>query len=329
MVCLALFVPAEGVTLGGKIQRPIFGGNKSSKLQHPSAREVSITKAVRDGITAGTSAGELASKMNAYRFRFATAIRLLVAGGMLGMLALTVRADDAVFTNTLAGAMLAGQQTNWPDALKAMAAADLQAGTNCEQLCRVTKYYCDLMHLPGSEARQTELAERALGTALRAVQADSGSATAHLCVAVCYAKNFPYAPTARKVIWSRAIKTECETAIALDPRQDVGYYLLGRWEFGVANMNIFVKGLVRLVYGGLPAASNAEAIKDFQKAIALAPGRIIHHFQLGNVYAATGQSRLARGEWETCLKLRPIDGDDEDAQAEARQGLATLAKNRE
>jgi tetratricopeptide (TPR) repeat protein len=265
--------------------------------------------------------------MNPFHFRFPPTSRLVAGCCLLWLTVLTARADEAAFTNALARAALAGQSTNWPGALKEMAAAAIQAGTNCARLCQVTKCYCDLMHLSGADNNQQRLAELALGTAQRAVQADPRNATAHLCVAVCYVKNFPYAPNARKVVWSRAIKSECETAIALDPHQDVGYYLLGRWEFGVANMNFLIKGLVRLVYGGLPAASNAEAIQDFQKAIALAPRRIIHHAELAKVYAATGELKPARREWETCVALNPVDADDADAQAEARQQLAGLTRN--
>lgn len=32
-------------------------------------------------------------------------------------------------------------------------------------------------------------------------------------------------------------------------------------------MNFLVKGLVKIIYGGLPAASNAAAIKNFKQAI--------------------------------------------------------------
>jgi len=244
----------------------------------------------------------------------------------LWLLVLAARAEEGAFTGLMAQSARAGQQTNWPEALHDLAAAATLAGTNCPQLCQVTKAYCDLMHLSGAEPVQQTLAEQALAAAQRAEQADPRNATAHLCVAVCYVKNFPYAPNARKVTWSRAIKSECETAIALDPRQDVGYYLLGRWEYGVANMNFFIKGLVRLVYGGLPEASNAGAVRDFQKAIALAPARIIHHAELARVYAATGELKLARVEWQTCVRLTPVDADDADAQAEARQQLAGAGK---
>ena len=146
--------------------------------------------------------------------------------------------------------------------------------------------------------------------------------TAHLTLAVCYAKNFPYADNQTKVNWSKAIKTECETALALDPKQDVGYYLLGRWNFDVANMNFLIKGVVKLVYGGLPRASNAEAIKNFKAAIALKPERIIHHLELAKVYAATGERILARTELDRCVALKPVDRDDAEAQTTAGKLLA-------
>jgi tetratricopeptide (TPR) repeat protein len=240
----------------------------------------------------------------------------------LWLFAAGARAGEMTFTNLLAQGDLAEQRGDVPAAQKFYCAADDLRPTNCAELCLLTKRYCDLMHDTSSDAVQKTLAERALAAALRAEKADSNNATARLCVAVCYAKNFPYADNETKVEWSRDIKLECETAIKLDPKQDVGYYLLGRWNFGVANMNFLVKGLVELIYGGLPAASNEEAIKDFKKAVELAPGRIIHHFELARVYEATGREKLALAELARCRALKPVDRDDADAQSDAKKLLA-------
>ena len=234
------------------------------------------------------------------------------------------RAAELSFTNFLAQGELAETRNDVATALNYYTAADHLNPTNCAELCVLTRRYCDLMHDATSLDTQKLLAERALAAALRAVQADPKSATAQLCMAVSYAKNFPYAGNETKVKWSKAIKTACETAIALDPKQDVGYYLLGRWHFGVANMGVFSKGVVMIVYGGLPRASNAEAIKNFEQAITLAPDRIIHHFELAKAYAATGQKKLARAELEKCAGLKPLDRDDEDAQQDAKTRRAIL-----
>ena len=180
------------------------------------------------------------------------------------------------------------------------------------------------MYDSSSAGIQQQLAKQALACALRAVRADVKSATAHLCVAVCYAKNFPFCDNETKVRWSRAMKMECETAIALDPKQDVGYYLLGRWYFGTANMGFFAKGVVKVIYGGLPQASNEDALRNFKQAIALAPDRIIHHRELAKVYEATGDTKLERAELETCARLKPVDRDDADAQKEAAGRMKNL-----
>ena len=89
-------------------------------------------------------------------------------------------------------------------------------------------------------------------------------------------------------------------------------------------MNFLLKGLVKIIYGGLPSASNAEAIKNFKQAIALKPDRIIHHAELGKVYAATGEKKLARAEFEKCAALKPVDRDDDEAQKDAAKRLIEI-----
>jgi tetratricopeptide (TPR) repeat protein len=240
--------------------------------------------------------------------------------------AAAVRAEEPSFTNFLAKAELAEQRGDVPAAMNFYAKAERLAATNCENLCVVTRRYCDLMHLTSSSDMQKTLAALALAVASRAVAADPKSAVAHLSLAVSYVKNFPFTDNATKVKWSKAVKAECETGIALDPKQDVGYYLLGRWHVEVANMNFLLKGIVRIVYGGLPKASNEEAIANFKKASALMPKRIIHHLALAKVYDDTGQKQLAQTELETCVALKPNDRDDKAARKEAAEMLAKIRR---
>ena len=227
------------------------------------------------------------------------------------------------FSNCLTQADAAYHRGDLAKALDLYAQAQTLEATNASHLCAVTKCYCDLMHHSTNSAAQPELARRALAAALQAISADPLSVTSHLCVAICYAKSFPFVDLRTKVAYSRGIKTEAEKALALDPHQDIAYYLLGRWHTGVANMGFFACGIVKIVYGGLPHASNADAIACFQKAIALAPNRIIHHAGLSRAYAAAGENDLAHRELETCRALKPVDQDDVDAQTFAAAALAS------
>jgi tetratricopeptide (TPR) repeat protein len=192
-----------------------------------------------------------------------------------------------------------------------------------ETLCAQTKQYCDEMHATKSAVDQKILAAKALDCATRVVAADTNNATAHLCLAVAYVKNFQFVDTRTAINYSRGIKAEAETAIRLDPKNDVSYYLLGRWHYGVANMNFIYKGLVKLIYGGLPRASNELAKENFLKAIALAPNRIIHHLELAKTYHVIREKNLALEEINKCAALSPTDRDDADAKQWAADILRT------
>jgi Tfp pilus assembly protein PilF len=87
-------------------------------------------------------------------------------------------------------------------------------------------------------------------------------------------------------------------------------------------MNFFVKGLVRIAYGGLPKASKAMAIDNFKKAIELTPGRIVNHLQLARMYHVTDEEKLVPDELKKCDSLEPMDMDDKNAQDVARKILA-------
>ncbi|HEY4416097.1 MAG TPA: hypothetical protein VGO57_10420 [Verrucomicrobiae bacterium] len=243
---------------------------------------------------------------------------LLLAGTVLG------RADTVCFTNLLAQGDNFATHSNATAALKIYLQAEGQFATNTADLCILTQHFCDLMYVTSSSATKKTVAEHALNCARQAVASNPKNATAHICLAITYAKNFPFAGNQAKVDYSRGIKQESEKAIALDPKQDIAYYLLGCWHYGAANLNFFYKGLAKVIYGGLPPASNEKAIENFKAAIALNPNRIIHHAELGKVYATIGQATLARNEWEKCRKLQPLDRDDREAQQEAVQELAKL-----
>jgi len=145
-------------------------------------------------------------------------------------------------------------------------------------------------------------------------------------VAVCYAKSCAFADIKTQLSYSRLFKLEAEKTIALDPRQDIAYYLLGRWHYAVANVGLLSRAFVKVVYGGLPKASNEDAVRNFQKAIELAPDRIMHHAGLAMVYEATGQRALEIAELEKCRRMKPGGLEDEEAQRDAAKKLAARGR---
>lgn len=238
----------------------------------------------------------------------------------------TARAGDSSFTNALDRADLAEKRGDVSNALKLYQNAELAAGRNAPELCVLSKRYCDLTFLTNSTAVQKDWVTRALACAQEAVKEAPQNALAHASLAVCYAKSCTFADVKTELADSRVFKQEAEKAIALDPKQDVAYYLLGRWNYGIAGAGFFARAYVKMIYGGLPRASFQDAVANFKKAIALAPNRILNHEGLAMAYEATGEKKLEIAELEKCCALKPLGPEDVDARRDAENKLASLLK---
>jgi tetratricopeptide (TPR) repeat protein len=243
---------------------------------------------------------------------------------LLLLVSRAARADNPSFAHSLEQSDAAVKRG---DLLSARAMYDsvlmAEAG-NAADLCLLARRYCDLTYLTNSIAVQKELVARALACAQQALADDPTNAVAHASVAVCYAKSCGYADLKTELAYSRLFKQEAEKAIALDPKQDVAYYLLGRWNYALANVGFFSRAYVKIVYGGLPPASMQEAINNFKEACTLAPNRILNHAGLAMAYETAGDTKLEIAELKKCCALKPLGPEDIVAQADAGKKLAAL-----
>lgn len=235
-------------------------------------------------------------------------------------------AEEYSFTKALADGAQAEAQGNVAVAVAIYDHAERVELDHASNLCVLARRYCDLAYLTNSTPRQQDLIKRGLACSLRAVKVDARSASAHACVAVCYAKSCSLVDIKTQLAYSQLFRHEAEEAIALDAKQDIAYYLLGRWNLAMAKVGLWSRAYVKLVYGGLPRASNQDAIANFKQAIALAPNRIIHHAGLAMAYEAAGERTLAMTELKQCQLLKPLDRADEKAQREARNRLSFLSR---
>ena len=242
---------------------------------------------------------------------------------LLLLLSLTALAEDSPVVSLLTKGDLAETKGDTRGALSLFRQAETLAPTDIGVVLRISKQYSDLIaQVKPAEASQ-RMAEKSMEYAQRAVALDARNAKAHLSLAISCGRMTDFVSNKAKLEYSKVIKAEALKSIELDPTDDFAWHVLGRWHFGVANVNTVLRTMAKLAYGGMPAASNEEAAKFLKKATELAPQRIMHHAELAHVYKAMGETDLAQQSWQNVLGIRAADSEDEKYQQEAKASLDT------
>jgi tetratricopeptide (TPR) repeat protein len=206
-------------------------------------------------------------------------------------------------------------------ALRLYQRADAARPNDPALLQEISKQYSDLSDHVTDAAEKQRLLAAALAAAQRALALDPHSAVNTLSVGICYGKLALLADNRTKVEYSRLIHDYAQRAIALDPDYALAHYVLGRWLYEVAAAGSTKRFFARVLYGGLPPASLADAIRELRRAVELDPDAPANHTDLGLALLAHNDSAAARAEFARALALSPRDQHDADALRRARAAL--------
>jgi tetratricopeptide (TPR) repeat protein len=212
------------------------------------------------------------------------------------------------------------------EAIGILKEAEKSAPKNVEILYRISRVESDLEQDLSDDAKRKAYALESLAYAKRAVEADPENSNAHLAAAIAFGDLTDFVDDRTKIEYSKVIKNEAEKAIELDPKNDYAYLVVARWNFEMTQLNPILRGLAELLYGQMPPASQEKALDDFQKAIALAPNRIIHHYCYGDALAKLGRKEQAKAEFQKVLRLTPSGREDRGYQQKASSELKTLER---
>ena len=213
---------------------------------------------------------------------------------------------------------------HFAEALAILKEAEKNDQSDAEILFRISRVESELIDDLSDEAKKKAYAQDSLTYAEKAIKAAPDSSNAHLAAAIAYGKMTDFVDNRTKMEHSRVLKNEAEKAIELDPRSDDAYLILARWNFEMTELNPVLKGIAQLLYGEIPPASQEKALEDFQKAIAIAPNRIIHHFYYGQTLEKLGRKDDAKAQYEKVLALSATDKEDRGYQRDAGAALKAL-----
>ena len=139
----------------------------------------------------------------------------------------------------------------------------------------------------GKNPERDSLYQQAERYAGRAVASNPAGADGHFALAASIGRTSLTMGRKARIRRAAIIRREALRTIALNPRHDGAYHILGRWNAEIMRISglgrFFAKSF--LGAGIFNQASWGKAIYNMEKAVQLDPGRIYHHLELAEIYA--------------------------------------------
>jgi tetratricopeptide (TPR) repeat protein len=188
---------------------------------------------------------------------------------------------------------------------------------NPEILWRLSRTHVDIgEHLPATtdeqKKKQLETYEKALDYADKAVIGNPKSSMAFTRRAIAKGRIALFRGVWESLDLVKQTRADLDTALTLDPDNATAYYVLGRTHAKVAERPRIIRWPL-----GLGWANMEDAIKNYEKAIALRPDFIMYRLDCARAYVEEDEYEKARQQLVLIPGLPMEDEDDAQFRQEA------------
>jgi tetratricopeptide (TPR) repeat protein len=175
---------------------------------------------------------------------------------------------------------------------------------NYDALCKASRMEIDLAELApkGVDADSLMLhAEQHADTAIAVRPAD---AEGHFALARALGRKALTLGVMDRIKFSKVIRNEALEALKYDSLHAGALHVLGMWNAEVMRVNGMARVFAKTFLGGqvFSKASWEEAQRLLEKSVAVDPARLVHHLDLGSIYADRGAKDKAREQFELVIK---------------------------
>lgn len=132
------------------------------------------------------------------------------------------------------------------------------------------------------------------------------------------------APNKDKIEAVKGIKSNAEKALQFNPQHGRAWHVLGKWHYEVDGLNVVEKTAVKIMYGGLPAASIEQSITAYEKAKQLEPYFALNYLELAKAYKRAGKKAQAIATLQKLSTIPKQTSDDDRIKAEGQALLEEL-----
>jgi tetratricopeptide (TPR) repeat protein len=212
------------------------------------------------------------------------------------------------------------------EALKQYEAAIGTDSSNYEALWKAARSEIDLAEAEKDEGRRDRYSVAGEALARRAIKVNQNDAEAHFHLARALGRRALSVGPKDRVKYATAVRDEAMEALRINPNHPGALHVMGVWNAEVMRLNGFERFFAKNLLGGrvFSEASWDKAVSYMERSVAADPDRIVHHLDLGKIYADMGDKAKARAQFEMVVRGRHIDFNDPTYQRQAQAALDKL-----
>ena len=198
--------------------------------------------------------------------------------------------------------------------------------SNAEALWKAARSDIDLAESERDEARRDRLSKAGESLARRSIRVNPQDADAHFTLARALGRRALSVGVRDRVKYGTEVRATALEALRINPNHPGALHVMGVWNAEVMRLNGVQRFFAKNVLGGrvFGEASWDRAVSYMERAVAVDPDRIVHHLDLGKIYADVGDKAKAAAQFELAVRGRRIDFNDPAFQREAQAALQKL-----
>jgi tetratricopeptide (TPR) repeat protein len=213
-----------------------------------------------------------------------------------------------------------------PEALADYERAIALDSNNYEALYKGARSAVDLGEFEPNAATRKRYFDSGLSLARHAVAVNPSGPDGHFHVARALGREALSVGGRKRIQYAKEVRAEALAALSSDPQHPGALHVMGVWNAEVMRLSGIERFIARNLLGGgvLGTASWKEAVRYMEESVAADPTRIVHHLDLGKIYADIGDKAKAREQFQIVLSTPPAEYNDPHYKEDARRRLARL-----
>jgi tetratricopeptide (TPR) repeat protein len=175
---------------------------------------------------------------------------------------------------------------------------------NYEALCKASRVEVDLAEGMEGGAMHDSLQANAQRHAEAAIAVNSRNAEGHFALARALGRKALSLGTMDRIRYAKRIRLEALEALRYDSLHAGAWHVMGSWNAEVMRVNGLERAFAKRFLGAqmFAEASWESAQRFMEKAVKIDPDQLVHHLDLGSIYADRGDKAAAREQFQFVIR---------------------------